>query len=107
MKDPNRQRKRRIGQSWIENEKPIHELVKLVNEQKPDLIVFTGDLVNQRSCELEGFQNILSQLHAKDGVYSILGNHDYGSYYRWKDLKEQVNNIDNLCVWKRQWDGNY
>ena len=82
--------------SWIENEKPVHELVKLVNEQEPDLIVFTGDLVNQRSCELEGFQNILSQLHAKDGVYSILGNHDYGSYYRWKDLKEQVNNLDNL-----------
>ena len=42
--------------SWIENEKPIHELVKLVNEQEPDLIVFTGDLVNQRSCELEGFK---------------------------------------------------
>lgn len=52
--------------------------------------------MNQRSCELEGFQDILAQLHAKDGVYSILGNHDYGSYYHWKNLKEQVNNIDNL-----------
>lgn len=82
--------------SWIDNEKPINELVELVNAQKPDLIVFTGDLVNQRSCELEGFQDILAQLHAKDGVYSILGNHDYGSYYHWKNLKEQVNNIDNL-----------
>ena len=82
--------------SWIDNEKTINELVELVNAQKPDLIVFTGDLVNQRSCELEGFQDILAQLHAKDGVYSILGNHDYGSYYHWKNLKEQVNNIDNL-----------
>lgn len=82
--------------SWIDNEKPINELVELVNAQKPDLIVFTGDLVNQRSCELERFQDILAQLHAKDGVYSILGNHDYGSYYHWKNLKEQVNNIDNL-----------
>lgn len=70
--------------SWIDNEKTINELVELVNAQKPDLIVFTGDLVNQRSCELEGFQDILAQLHAKDGVYSILGNHDYGSYYHWK-----------------------
>ena len=46
-----------------------------------DLIVFTGDLVNQQSHELDGFQEILSQLYAPDGVYSILGNHDYGSYY--------------------------
>ena len=48
--------------SWIENEKPIHELVKLVNEQKPDLIVFTGDLVNQRSCELEFCHNCMPKM---------------------------------------------
>lgn len=67
--------------SWQGNPEPIKQLVDLVNGQKPDLIVFTGDLVNQQSHELDGFQEILSQLHAPDGVYSILGNHDYGAYY--------------------------
>ncbi|MDE6348523.1 MAG: metallophosphoesterase, partial [Bacteroides sp.] len=62
--------------SWQGRPEPIRQLVRLVNEQKPNLIVFTGDLVNQQSHELDGFQEILSQLHAPDGVYSILGNHD-------------------------------
>ena len=49
-----------------------------MNEQQADLIVFTGDLVNHRAVELNDFQDILAGLKAKDGVYSILGNHDYG-----------------------------
>lgn len=77
-------------------------MVDLVNAQKPDLIVFTGDLVNNRAAELDGFEEILSQLHATDGVYSILGNHDYGPYYRWKSKREQVNNLNDLK--KRQAD---
>lgn len=82
--------------SWQGNPKAIKRLVDMVNEQKPDLIVFTGDLVNQQSHELDGFQDILSQLHAPDGVYSILGNHDYGSYYHWKSKKAEIANLDNL-----------
>ena len=68
----------------------------MVNAQNPDLIVFTGDLVNQQSHEIDGFQDILSQLHAPDGVYSILGNHDYGTYYRWKSRKAEIANLDYL-----------
>lgn len=82
--------------SWQGNPEAIKQLVDKVNAQKPDLIVFTGDLVNQQSHELDGFQNILSQLHAPDGVYSILGNHDYGSYYHWKSQKAEIANLDNL-----------
>lgn len=82
--------------SWQGNPEAVKKLVDLVNEQKPDLIVFTGDLVNQQSHELDGFQDILSQLHAPDGVYSILGNHDYGSYYHWKSKKAEIANLDNL-----------
>lgn len=82
--------------SWHGNPEAIKRLVDMVNEQKPDLIVFTGDLVNQQSHELDGFQDILSQLHAPDGVYSILGNHDYGSYYHWKSKKAEIANLDNL-----------
>lgn len=82
--------------SWKGNGKVIQRMVDLVNAQKPDLIVFTGDLVNNRALELDEFENILSQLHAKDGVYSILGNHDYGPYYHWKNPKDQVNNLIDL-----------
>ena len=58
--------------SWQGNAKSLQQMVDLVNAQKPDLIVFTGDLINNRAIELDGFEEILSQLHARDGVYSIL-----------------------------------
>lgn len=82
--------------SWQGNQEAVQQLVNLVNKQNPDLIVFTGDLVNQQSRELDGFQHILSQLHAPDGVYSILGNHDYGAYYHWKSTKQEIENLDYL-----------
>lgn len=82
--------------SWKGNTQAIDRLVNIVNDQKPDLIVFTGDLVNNRAVELDEFEHLLSRLHAQDGVYSILGNHDYGSYYRWKSSEDQANNLINL-----------
>lgn len=68
----------------------------LVNAQQPDLIVFTGDLVNHRAVELNDFQEILAGLKAGDGVYSILGNHDYGPYFHWKSKQDQDNNLIEL-----------
>ena len=82
--------------SWQGNASAIQNLVNLVNEQHPDLIVFTGDLVNHRAIELNDFQHILACLKAKDGVYSILGNHDYGPYFRWKNKQEQDDNLSDL-----------
>ncbi|UVP32962.1 metallophosphoesterase [Bacteroides faecis] len=82
--------------SWQGNASAIQNLVNLVNEQHPDLIVFTGDLVNHRAIELNDFQHILAGLKAKDGVYSILGNHDYGPYFRWKNKQEQDDNLSDL-----------
>lgn len=82
--------------SWKEKPEVIAKLVELINRQQADLIVFTGDLVNQRANELDGFMEALSHLHAPDGVYSILGNHDYGTYYHWKSLKDEIYNIDHL-----------
>ena len=82
--------------SWLGNPEAIRRLVTLVNEQQADLIVFTGDLVNQQSHELDGFKETLSLLHAPDGVYSILGNHDYGTYYRWHNRKEEAANLEYL-----------
>lgn len=58
----------------------VDRIVDRVNSLKPDLIVFTGDLVNTSSSEIEGFTEVLSRLRAKDGVYAVLGNHDYCLY---------------------------
>ena len=58
----------------------LEEAVDSMNAQQPDLIVFTGDLQNIRPQELDAVMPILSRLQAKDGVYSILGNHDYTFY---------------------------
>lgn len=82
--------------SWQGNASAIQNLVNLVNEQHPDLIAFTGDLVNHRAIELNDFQHILAGLKAKDGVYSILGNHDYGPYFRWKNKQEQDDTLSDL-----------
>ncbi len=69
--------------TFIGNEEFVQRLVKEVNDLHPDLIVFTGDLVNSSADELDNFMEILPQLRAKDGVYSILGNHDYCEYHHY------------------------
>ena len=67
------------------NTRYIERLVKRVNDLHPDMIVFTGDLVNMKASEVNDFSEILSQLSAKDGVFSVLGNHDYGGYARYAE----------------------
>lgn len=69
---------------YINNEDKLEELVKMVNQLKPDLIVFTGDMVNNSAGELNSFVPLLQKLQAADGKFSILGNHDYGNYTTWE-----------------------
>ncbi len=76
--------------------KQVQRLVDIINQQKGDLIVFTGDLVNHRASELNGVEHILGQLRAPDGVYSVLGNHDYSPYFKWKSPREQAANLKEL-----------
>ncbi|MBD5309639.1 MAG: metallophosphoesterase [Bacteroides sp.] len=66
--------------TYADSPHTVNEIVDKVNSLHPDLIVFTGDLVNSSSEELNQFKNLLSRLNAKDGVYSVLGNHDYCLY---------------------------
>lgn len=66
--------------TYLRNRKFIDKLVRMVNEQHADLIVFTGDLVNVSAEEVIPFQHALSQIKAPDGVFSIMGNHDYCEY---------------------------
>jgi hypothetical protein len=74
----------------------VSRLVDHINSLNPDLIVFTGDIVNRRSSEMKPFVSTLSRLHAKDGVIAILGNHDYGDYMTWKTPADKAANMDEL-----------
>lgn len=74
----------------------VRRVVAMINAQKPDLIAFTGDLVNNEASELDGLQDILAGLQAHDGVFSVLGNHDYGPYRQWASKREQAENLADL-----------
>ncbi len=84
--------------SWKGNPEALKRAIDICNSQNADLALFTGDLVNSRSDELMEFMNIFSGLKAKDGVYSVLGNHDYGTYVKWDSEADRIANIDSLIV---------
>ncbi|QQL48304.1 metallophosphoesterase [Mucilaginibacter ginkgonis] len=75
--------------------------VELLMREKPDLIFFTGDLVNDRAYEMYGYQDIFSKVKAPLGVFSSLGNHDYGDYsYRWLPGAKEKNHADLIQTHK-------
>lgn len=91
--------------SWAGDTKALQKAVNLINAQEPDLIVFTGDLVNNIATELDEFMPVLSQLKAKDGVYSVLGNHDYAMYIPWESPEKKEENL--LALKQKQADMNW
>ena len=70
--------------------------VEAIMQEKPDLILFTGDLVNDRAIEIVPYLKVFNQLKAPLGVYSVLGNHDYGDYISWPSEKEKKENLEML-----------
>jgi predicted MPP superfamily phosphohydrolase len=70
--------------------------VDIINEMQPDIILFTGDLVNDRATEMKPFTDVFAQLKAPLGVYSTLGNHDYGDYVRWSSKEDKQANLEHL-----------
>jgi len=80
----------------FDNKKKVEYAVDLVNQQQSDLILFTGDLVNNVVEEMLPWKKIFGTLKATDGVYSILGNHDYGDYVRWPSETEKSENLASL-----------
>lgn len=70
--------------------------ISMINKEKPDVIFFTGDIVNEFSGELDGWEDLIIQLDATLGKFSILGNHDYGDYYPWKTQEAKKNNLRNI-----------
>ena len=64
----------------------------MINEQRSDMILFTGDLVNNKADEMDDWIAVFAKLQAPSGKYSILGNHDYGDYIDWgSDVQKQLN----------------
>lgn len=82
--------------TYLEAPETVKHLVDKVNELHPDLILFTGDLVNTSPEELVPFVDVLSQLKAKDGVYSVLGNHDYCLYHKYEDAQERLHDFGKI-----------
>ena len=75
----------------------VEKGIRKLMEQKPDIILFTGDLVNNKADEMDDYKDVFSQLKAPMGVYSILGNHDYGDYVDWSyEAITKKQNLDNL-----------
>ncbi len=79
----------------------LHRIVRQVNELNPDAVFFTGDIVNSSPDELEMFIKPLSEIAAKDGIYSILGNHDYCTYNRYNNPQEQAENLQKVIQQER------
>ena len=78
------------------NKEKIQYGVDLINEQNSDLLLFTGDIVNNTADEMNDWIDVFAQLKAKDGKYSILGNHDYGDYMKWEKPEDKVKNFEEI-----------
>ena len=85
---------------WL-SKSPVQKAVDLIKAQETDIIIFTGDLINYRTSETKGYHNILSQLDAPMGVYSILGNHDYGDYILWDRVGRKQKNFEALIDFEK------
>jgi len=85
-----------IHSGSFDNKEKIQYGVDLINEQQSDVILFTGDIVNNFAHEMDNWIPVFSQLKAKEGKFSILGNHDYGEYSEWKSSEEKENNFNAI-----------
>lgn len=85
-----------IHSGSFQNKKAVEHGIDMILQEKPDLIVFTGDLVNDRASEMEEYKSVFARLKAPMGVFSTLGNHDYGDYVSWPTREEKSANLEAL-----------
>ena len=95
-----------IHSGSFDNPKKVQYGVDLVNAQDADVVFFTGDLVNNRAEEILPWIQTFKKINAKHGVYSILGNHDYGDYSPWESPEAKKKNMEDLkkAQKKMGWD---
>ena len=89
--------------NWNRKFKVMEKISDMINNTNPDIIIFCGDLINNYNQETEGWEPYFNKLKSKDGMYAVLGNHDYGDYTNWdspeaktKNLEQTEENIRNL-----------
>lgn len=82
--------------------KRVQRGLNQLQKENPDVILFTGDMVNNRAEEVLPFIDMFSKLYAPYGKYSVLGNHDYGEYVRWKSEADKQANIEKLKGFEKQ-----
>lgn len=85
-----------IHSGSFSNKKAVEKGVQMILDLKPDLILFTGDLINDRATEMADYFDVFSSLKAPMGVFSTLGNHDYGDYVHWPSPEARLQNIEHL-----------
>jgi predicted MPP superfamily phosphohydrolase len=76
--------------------------IEKMQAEEADLILFTGDMVNNMADEVKPFVSMMSDLKAKDGKYSILGNHDYGDYIAWANKEAKIENLYRLINYQHE-----
>ncbi len=85
-----------IHSGSFDNKEKVEYAIDLINEQQSDAILFTGDMVNNEAVEMEPWIDSFSKLKAKDGKFSVLGNHDYGDYVQWESPEVKEENLNRL-----------
>jgi predicted MPP superfamily phosphohydrolase len=85
-----------IHSGSFDNQEKVEYGVQMVNELGADVIMFTGDMVNNIATEAEPWIDTFKKLSGKNGVFSILGNHDYGDYWRFPSAQAKVDNLNRL-----------
>ena len=85
-----------IHSGSFDNTAKVNYGIDLINKQQSDVILFTGDIVNNKAEELLPWKEAFGRLSAKEGVYSVLGNHDYGDYVNWETKADKEANLQQL-----------
>jgi uncharacterized protein len=78
------------------DKKAVQHGIDLIMQEQADLILFTGDLVNDKATEMKDYMDVFDQLKAPMGVFSTLGNHDYGDYVKWSSISAKEQNLIDL-----------
>lgn len=86
----------------FQNPEKLRHAIELINKQGADLVLFTGDMVNNYADEFQPFVRLFGEIKARDGKFSVLGNHDYGDYGKWNSSEEHAQNIPNLIKLQRE-----
>ncbi len=85
-----------IHSGSLKEKASVQKGIELIQKQNADLILFTGDIVNDRATEMEDWKDVFGQLTAPKGVFSTLGNHDYGDYVQWPSIAAKEENLNAL-----------